>query len=284
MLTEEIRVRVGGIELAAKQWGDAEQPAILALHGWLDNAASFDNLAPQLKGYRVIAMDFAGHGYSGHRPEGVRYHLLDNVDDVIGFADALGLERFILLGHSMGAGVSSYTASSFPERIEKLILLEGIGTQASDESEAPKILRKAVDDMKRAGAKRKPVYEARDEAIQARAQSIGGISELASTVLCSRGLEKVEGGYTWRSDPRVKMSSAIRLTENMVLAHLAALTMPTLLIRGEQSFFAASPFLQQRAQSIPQCQKISLPGNHHLHLERDTCDAVAQAVLKFVSS
>lgn len=283
MLTEEIRVKVGDLELAAKQWGDAELPAILALHGWLDNAATYDHLAPLLQGYRVIAMDFAGHGYSGHRPEGVRYHMLDNVDDVIAFADALGLEKFVLLGHSMGAGIATYTAASFPERIEKLILLEGIGSQTSAPADAPKILRRAVEDMKKAGAKRKPVYELKEEAIVARAQSIGGISEDAAAVLCSRGLQKVENGFTWRSDPRVKMSSIIRLTEEMVLAHLAALTMPALLIRGEQSFFASMPFLQQRAAAIPNCQQVSLPGNHHLHLERETCAAVGQAINTFLS-
>lgn len=283
MLTEEIRVNVRGLELAAKQWGDADSPAILALHGWLDNAATFDRLAPQLRGFRVIAMDFAGHGYSGHRPEGVRYHLLDHVDDVIGFADAMELDRFILLGHSMGAGVATYTAASFPERVQKLILLEGIGSQTSEPSEAPRIVRQAVEEMKKASAKRKPVYERKEEAILARAQSIGGISEDAAAVLCSRGLEKVEGGYTWRSDPRVKMASIIRLTEEMVLAHLAALTMPVLLIRGEQSFFAASPSLQQRAAAIPQCQTVMLPGNHHLHLEQPTCAAVAEAIQRFIS-
>lgn len=283
MLTEEIRVQVGGIELAAKQWGDAEKPAILALHGWLDNAASYDHIAPMLEHYRVIALDMAGHGYSAHRAEGVRYHMLDNVDDVIGFADALELDRFVLMGHSMGAGIATYTAAAFPERVEKLILLEGIGTQASEPHEAPAVLRKAVEDMKKAHTKRKPVYESKAEAITARAQSIGSISEAAAAILCSRGLTTLENGFTWRSDPRLKMSSAIRLTEGMVMAHLAALSMPVLLIRGEQSFLATTPFLQKRADCIPHCTRLDLPGNHHLHLEPDTFTAVGQAINQFLA-
>lgn len=282
MLTEDIRVQVGGLELAAKQWGSSDKPALIALHGWLDNAASFDRLAPLLTGYRFVALDFAGHGYSGHRAPGARYHLLDNVDDVIGLADALEITRFGLLGHSMGAGVATYTAASFPERVEKLILIEGIGSNTSRPEDAPAILRKAVEDLKKAGAKRKPVYESRDEAIVARAQSIGGISASASTVLCSRGLESVENGFTWRSDPRLKMSSAIRLTEEMVLAYLTALSMPTLLIRGEQSFFATTQTLLTRADHIPQCTQVSLPGNHHLHLEPETFTAVADAIQRFL--
>lgn len=279
---EEILVRVGSLQLAAKQWGDRDKPALLALHGWLDNAASFDRLAPLLAEHRLIALDFAGHGFSDHRPDGVRYHLLDNVDDVLGFADALDLQQFNLLGHSMGAGVATYVASSFPERIMKLILIEGIGTQASPVEDAPAILRKAVEDMQKVSLKRKPQYESVEAAIRVRAQSIGGISEDAARLLCARGLEPAGEGVTWRSDPRLKMSSAMRLTEPMVLAHLAALTMPVLLIRGEQSFFVLNPLLQKRVDAIPHAQAIALPGNHHLHLEGDTVGAVAGAIRDFL--
>ena len=116
MQCEELRINVSGYTLAAKQWGDATKPALLALHGWLDNAATYDLIAPHLADYRVIALDFAGHGYSDHLPEGMRYHMLDNVDDVVGVADALGLESFVLMGHSMGAGISSLLAGAFPDK------------------------------------------------------------------------------------------------------------------------------------------------------------------------
>ncbi|MVF12490.1 alpha/beta hydrolase [Ketobacter sp. MCCC 1A13808] len=283
MLTEEIRINIGGQEIAAKQWGDAEKPTILALHGWLDNAASFDRIAPLLTDYRVVAMDFAGHGYSAHRPDGMRYHMLDNVDDAIGFADALELNTFILMGHSMGAGISSLLSGSFPERVEKLILIEGIGTNTSEAENAPAILRTAVCDMKKASAKRKPIYETKDEAIAARTLALGGISFEASATLCSRGLHQVEAGYTWRSDPRIKMSSAIRLTDSMVEAYLQALTMPVFLATGNQSFFAHSEVLQKRAGKVPHMQHVPLQGNHHLHLEPDTYMPVYEAINAFLN-
>lgn len=282
MLTEDIRVQVGGVELAAKQWGDSNKPAIIALHGWLDNAASFDRLAPYLSDYRVIVLDFAGHGYSAYRPGGVRYHILDNVDDVIGLADAMDLDQFILMGHSMGAGVATYTAASFPERISKLVMIEGIGTITGTPPEAAQILRTAVEDMKKAGAKRKPIYESKEEAIQARAQAIGGISVDAAAILCSRGLEAVENGYTWRSDPRLMMAAPLRMTEELVQGYLEQLNMPVLLIRGEQSFVARNRVLQQRAAHISNCNLVSLQGNHHLHLEASSHEAVVATVKEFL--
>lgn len=282
MLTEDIRIQVSGVELAAKQWGDSDKPAIIALHGWLDSAASYDRLAPCLSQYRVIALDFSGHGYSAYRPSGMRYHMLDNVDDVIGLADALDLEQFVLMGHSMGAGIATYTAASFPERISQLVLIEGIGTLASPPAEAPQVLRKAVEEMKKAGAKRKPVYESRNEAIEARSQAIGGISLDAAAILCSRGLEVADNGFTWRSDSRLRMSSSLWLTEELVQGFLAALSMPVLLIRGEQSFLANSQTLQERARHVAHCQLVSLPGNHHLHLEAASYEAVAGAIQAFL--
>jgi len=270
------------MELAAKQWGSADAPAVIALHGWLDNAASFDRLAPMLPGYRIIALDLAGHGYSTHRPEGVRYNALDNVDDVVALADALDLERFILLAHSWGAGIATYTAGIFPERVSELILVEGIGGYTSRPHEAPSILRKAVEDLKNADTKRKPLYATRDEAIRARAQAHAGISMDAAARLCTRGLEPVHGGFTWRSDPRLRMSSVIRPTEEMVTAFLRRLSMPVLLVLGRLGLLAEDPTLQVRAHQIPDCRSMVLDGNHHLHLELDTCSAVADAITAFL--
>ena len=283
MLTEEIRINLAGRELAAKQWGDADKPAIIALHGWLDNAATYDRLAPGLKDYRIIALDFAGHGFSSHRPEGVRYHFIDNVDDVIGLADALDLERFTLMGHSMGTGVSTMLAGSFPDRVEKLILIEGIGSNTSEAEEAPRVLRSAVSDMKRAAAKSKPIYETRDEAVEARMKGIGGISRAAAESLCSRGLMSVSGGFTWRSDPRLVMSSAIRLTEGMVSAYLKELNMPVMLVTGKQSFLTGNAVISQRIQLVPQLEWAEYDGNHHLHLEPETFKPVVEMIERFLA-
>ena len=70
---EEIRLSLGHIELAAHLFGPEDGLPVIALHGWLDNANSFARLAPRLEGLRIIALDMAGHGHSGHRPPGAGY-------------------------------------------------------------------------------------------------------------------------------------------------------------------------------------------------------------------
>lgn len=87
VLHEELRLEcalpLSSIRLAAMAWGHSAGLPVLALHGWLDNAASFARLAPLLPDWRIVALDLAGHGHSKHRPAGCRYHLMDYVFDVI---------------------------------------------------------------------------------------------------------------------------------------------------------------------------------------------------------
>uniref|UniRef100_A0A8C2TD62 Serine hydrolase like 2 n=1 Tax=Coturnix japonica TaxID=93934 RepID=A0A8C2TD62_COTJA len=79
----EVKFPVPWGHVAAKAWGPPEGHPVLCLHGWLDNANTFDRLIPLLpRDCRYVAMDFSGHGLSSHRPAGSLYHFLDYVSDV----------------------------------------------------------------------------------------------------------------------------------------------------------------------------------------------------------
>lgn len=123
-MTETIRFEVAGLNLHGLCFGPADGIPVLALHGWLDNAASFTRLGQHLMCCRVIAIDQRGHGMTDHlnRP----YLIWDVVPDVIGILDALGRERAILLGRSMGAAVATLVASAYPDRIQAVWLVEGL--------------------------------------------------------------------------------------------------------------------------------------------------------------
>ena len=274
-----------GLTVQGKHWPASDEGEgllpILALHGWLDNCATYNLLGPALHG-DIYAVDLAGHGFSSHRPLGVRYHLVDNVDDVFAIADALGFEQFNLMGHSMGAGISTYVAAVAPERIHQLILIEGIGSHTSPAEQAPDVLAKAVKDMRRAHRINMPVYRELADAVNARKGVVGAISADAATHLCERGLVDVPEGVTWSSDPRLKMNSAIRLTEDMVMAYLKKIAAPTLLIGAEQGFFPSIGPLKLRVEAVANLTLLTLPGNHHLHLEADTCPPVSKAINAFL--
>ena len=122
--SEDLRFDRGGRDLAALRYGTRGGTRVLALHGWLDNAMSFAPLAAQLPELDLVALDLPGHGHSAHRPPRTWYHYIDYLDDALLALDALGWDRCVLLGHSLGGAVASVLAAARPERVEGLLLIE----------------------------------------------------------------------------------------------------------------------------------------------------------------
>ena len=123
-LGEEAEFEIFGRQLAAKLWGNPDGYPTLALHGWLDNANTFERLAPRLTELNIIALDLAGHGKSDHRAPGVQYHHSDYMLDIMSVVELLNLEKFNLIGHSMGGQISSVIAATFPERVNRAFMKE----------------------------------------------------------------------------------------------------------------------------------------------------------------
>jgi len=277
--SEERRVEVWGRSMAGRFWPGEGLP-ILALHGWLDNANSFEPLAQGLIN-PVFAVDLAGHGWSDHMPPVVALHYMDHIRDVYAVMDDLGWPRTLLLGHSMGAGVASIFAGTFSERLAGLVLIEGLGPPMSQVSEAPANLRQAIADMLALSGKQKPVYTSLNEAVTARTRGFGGLGEPASQLLCERGLQQVPGGWTWRADPRMRLTSLLRMTEEQVVAFLENISVRTLLICAQQGMGASGVF-DARVASVRDISVVHLPGGHHLHMENSAL--VASVLNDFIES
>lgn len=263
----ELRIDTPFGALAALQWGDAGAPPLLALHGWLDNAASFDRLAPLLAvRRRVIALDMPGHGRSAHLPERARrYHIVDQVDHVLEAADALGLGRFDLLGHSLGAGIASLTSAAAPARISKLLLVEGLGPLADDGSQTLARWRDAH--ARREAQRRGPrVFASIDTAVDARVAA-GGLDAAESRPIVERNLREVDGGYAWRSDPRLRLTTPLRIGESQLRHLLAGIEAPTLLLLAEPATpYLPSALMDARAARVAGIRVERIAGPHHLHI------------------
>lgn len=270
------------LRLAAKCWGNPEGFPVLAFHGWLDNAATFDHLAPFLGDFRFISLDLPGHGFSDHKPNGSSYHFIDIIVDVLEVVNYFGWDRFSLLGHSMGAGVASYLAGTIPEKIESVMLIEGLGSVTQKSEKMPKILREAYNQWILLSKKNIPIYPDFETAVKVR-HSVGGIKESSVKTLVSRGLMTVDGGFSWRSDPRLKLKSRHYFTEEQSFSFLKEITAPVLLIEAENNKKDRwrEQFLK-RVCYVKNLQHFKLPGDHHLHL--DNPEAVAAVIQKFVKN
>jgi pimeloyl-ACP methyl ester carboxylesterase len=265
------------LSLTALIWGDEAAAPLLALHGWLDNAGSYAFLAPKLvERFRVIALELPGHGHSSHLPAGISYHYVDYVSAVLSAADALGLERYSLLGHSLGAGIASLAAAATPQRIDRLFLIEGLGPLGDDGSNTLQRFRDAYA-APTANSKPLRLFANVDQAISARTMASGLRADLARPIV-ERGLVQVEGGYRWRSDPRLTRPSAVRLAEAQIRALLAGIEAPTsLLLSTPVTPYLPSAMMEARAQLVPRIDITRMDGGHHLQLEHP--DAVAAWLL-----
>lgn len=279
MKPKEIQFQVYGQTLTALQWEGEGEP-ILALHGWLDNAASYVPLSERL-GRPLVALDFSGHGHSQHRPNEVATHLVDHVRDVKVVADLLGWQRFTLMGHSMGAGIACLFAATFPERVSRLVLIEGLGPPTTESGEVALTLRKAIDDMAALANKKKPVYPDIADAVEARTRGFGGLSHDASALLVERGLMPVDGGWTWRADSRLRLTSSLRLSEAQVEGFIRAIEAPVCLILGEQGMGGNGMF-DHRVAWLRSVEVVRLAGRHHLHMEAP--EEVAKTISRFLSA
>jgi pimeloyl-ACP methyl ester carboxylesterase len=276
---EEVRLRLPHIELAAHLYGPEDGIPVIALHGWLDNAASFARLAPLLPGLRIVALDLAGHGHSDHRPAGASYPIWEYIQDVLQVAEQFGWQQFALLGHSMGAIISVLLAASMPERVTRLALIDGLIPFTGEADSAPQKLGEALRAQMALAGKRKPVYEVFERAVQARLQGVGAVSFEAAELLARRGLMPVPGGYTWRTDSRLTLPSPLRLTHAHAMAFARNLQCPVKLVVAEQGMLLAQPNFMQILDGLAvECQQ--LPGGHHLHLDDDNGAALVADCFK----
>lgn len=272
----EQRIALPTLTLAAQSWGSETAPPLLALHGWLDNTGSFARLAPLLaEHHHVIALDLPGHGHSEHLAPGASYHWADYVRAVLAAADVLGLDRYVLLGHSLGAGIASMVAAAQPERIDRLLLIEGLGLLGDDGSHTLQRFRDAL--VAEPAGKPLRTFASVEQAISARTLASGLPADQARPII-ERALREVEGGWQWRSDPRINRPTPLRLAETQIHALLAGIEAPTRLLLAEPatSYLPSAP-MQQRAECVRDIRVAHLAGGHHLHLEH--AEAVAEWAL-----
>jgi len=278
----DLRLETRRGRMAALRGGRPGAPRVLALHGWLDNANSFAPMAPWLvEAFDLVALDLPGHGWSEHRPEGAWYHFVDWLDDVLAALEALGWSRCHLLGHSLGGAVASAFAAASPQHVDKLALIESLGPLPARPGQAVEALRGALHDRRRVGEKRLRVFADPAEAVAARMQA-NGLSEPAARLLVERSLAPVEGGFIWRTDPRLTLTTPQRAHEEQIREWVQGIAAPTLVVAADPpSDVLAHPQLRERFGLLRDGRVLHLAGHHHLHME--TPEPVAEAVRDFLT-
>jgi len=291
----EVEIPVPWGTIKGKDWGDPEGYPWLGLHGWLDNAGTWDALAPDWPaGHRLVAIDYPGHGLSSHAPAGSTYHYLDGVTHIERITRHLGWKNFSLLGHSMGAGMCSVHASLYPDKVDALIMIDLIKPVARDPDTFIQRTRDSVDQLLSLEAKftnmRGKVYKSKEEAYKRLLEGaiqINGensVTDEAAHIILERGVIQVEGGFMFSRDLRHRVGSLYGLHPEYLEQVAQNIKCRHLLIKATRSpnyepdekidrilnLYKQNPLFQYRV----------LEGNHHLHL--NTPESVLPAVSLFV--
>jgi len=261
--------------IAALRAGTEGATPVLALHGWLDNAASFVPLARHLHDLDLVAVDLPGHGRSAHLGVGSDYSFYGAVNAALDIADALGWDRFALLGHSMGAGIGSLVAAACPQRVARFLAIEALGALAEAPERTAIRMREAVAAARALPKKSLRVFPTLEPAIRARMQA-NALSEPVARLLVERGVREVEGGFVWSSDPRLTLPSFTRLTEAQVADLIAGIECKVRLIHGDPAQpYLPDPVRRAHAAALRDGELIVIRGGHHLHMEQPADVAAA---------
>ena len=266
---ESLEFLLPHIRLSSLQYHSQNSEIVtIALHGWLDNANSFSPLMAVNRNHHVIAIDWPGHGHSQHRGVDASYQLLDYVYDLYALIEHNKWQKVNIIGHSLGAIVASIFTGTFPELVNKLVLIEALGAISSKPQETRDLLKKSIvnryrEQIKESSNKR---YSSFEKAVLARTMASDFNSDIAK-ILVERSLLATDDGFKWRSDPRLKQLSPMRMVEQQALDLLSGIEHETLLILGENGYLSLRKTLRERMAVIPNLNVHTLAGGHHLHME-----------------
>jgi pimeloyl-ACP methyl ester carboxylesterase len=279
----ERKFQLPGLQLAALEWGRPGGRPVIALHGWLDNAGSFDLLAPSLADWHLVALDAAGHGYSDNRSADASYNIWQEVGDILEVATELGWDRFSVLGHSRGAAVATLFAGTFPEKTASLMLIEGGLPFLGDAAEAAENLATVLTKTRSLRGRSGRVVASREQAIAERVDGFSPVSHAAAEVLARRSLRRVPDGWQWHADRRLKAGSELRLTRELLVPVLERVAAPAICVLADDSPFGAFEIYRDLLGLIDGIEVHRIPGRHHFHLE-GAADKIVELLTRFVAA
>lgn len=264
------------------EWGD-EGPVVLFLHGFLEHAHVWDQVAPALAetGYHVYALDWRGHGDSEWVGAGGYYHFADYVADLSSVVRELG-GRAALVAHSMGGGAAVLYAGTEPERATALVSIEGLGVTDSDPAIAPDRYASWIGDLSRVADRRRSPLSL-DAATALLRERFPRFSPSAARHMALFGSREVEGGREWKFDPLHQSGAPQPYYVAQARAFWRRVSCPVLYVEGGDSAFHLPPEeLRERLELLAARRQTIAGVAHHPHLEHP--EELVRVLLRFLTA
>ena len=257
-----------GINIHYLEWGTVGAPPLVMLHGLRGHARVWEDVAEALCGnYHVYAMDQRGRGDTDHAPGG-DYSTDAFVADLAGFVDAIGLDKFILFGHSMGGRNSMAFAGQYPERLERLCIVD-IGpriepTGGNRITEELRALPPQFDNFEAALAHVQTGNRFASEPVMRR--RLGG-----------QTYQTADGKIGWKFDPEIREQriNGTAAPAADLWPALERIPCPTLVVRGTETDLLTRETAQQMIDTLAQGTLVEIERAGHMVFEDNPADFIA---------
>ena len=261
-------VTANGIKLHYLDWGAEGKPPLVLLHGLRGHAHVWDDVAESLyRDYHVYALDQRGRGDTDHAPRG-DYSTDAFVADLVGFLDAVGLDKFILFGHSMGGRNSMAFAGAHPERLERLCIVD-IGPRI--EPAGGNRITNELRDLP-------PEFDSFEDALG----HVQKGNRFASEPVMRRRLtgqtrQLPNGKLGWKFDQEIREQriNGTGAPSVDLWPALDNITCPTLLVRGMETDLLAEETAQQMVATLKQGTLSQIERAGHMVFEDNPADFIA---------
>lgn len=262
------------IRLHYVDWGNPEAPPLVLVHGGRDHCRNWDWVAQALRyDWHVIAPDLRGHGDSDWTSDG-NYRMGNYIYDLAQLIRQQNLEPVTLVAHSLGGNIALRYAGLYPEKVRKIVAIEGLGfsPQMMAEREAVPFqqrMRNWVDDQQNLAGRLPRRYGSVEEAFKRMQDENKHLSPEQARHLTVHGVNQNEDGtYSWKFDNYVRSWPPYDMPHDEVEKLWQLITCPTCLVVGEESW-ASNPSEDGRAEHFQNARVVSFSNaGHWVHHDR----------------
>lgn len=263
-----------GLRLHYLDWGNPDAPTLILIHGGLEHARVWDQLAQQLcDDWHVVVPDLRGHGDSDWSTGGA-YAIPDFVPDIAALVAELGDRPVTLVAHSLGGNIAIHYTALFPENVSRLCVIEGLGSSPEarakrDAKPRREQLREWVERVRELDRLGPSQYQDIEAAVQRLMEHDPLLSRELAEYVCQRGLKPNEDGQLrWKYDHLVRGFGPAEVASVEPSDLWRAIECPVLLMYGAQSW-ASNPEKDGRSAHFSQARVVVVEeAGHNLHHHR----------------
>jgi len=252
-------------------WGNPDAPPLILQHGGRDHCRSWDWVAQELRhDWHVIAADLRGHGDSAWSPDG-NYAMDAFVYDFAQLIHSLGYDQVTIIAHSLGGNIATQFSGIYPDKVRKLVNIEGLGMSPEFTAEREAIpyaekLREWIANRRSAAGRIPRRYPTIEAAYARMKEENGFLTDEQARHLTNHGVSRNEDGtYSWKFDNYLNVWGANQPRQSDVQSLWQRVACPMLLLYGADSF-ASNPERDGRAVNFQDARVIEYENaGHWLH-------------------